>query len=114
VSAASELTAAVVRPSGDLTILTAAERKDELLAALAAADHDLGLEVDLTDVEDLDTAGLQLLLALRSEAAIRDVPLRLVNIGGRAEIVLRAVGLRPDLAPQDSPDATDERWDHVR
>lgn len=108
------LTTGVVRPSGDLTILSAAERRDDLLAALAAADHDLGLELDLADVEDLDTAGIQLLLAFRSEAAARDVPLRVVNVGGRVDVVLRAVGLGPDLTPLDPSGTTDEGWDHVR
>lgn len=113
-SAAPELTAGVVAPSGDLTILTAAERKDEFLAALAAADHDLGLELDLADVDDLDTSGVQLLLAIRSEAAARDIPLRLANVGGRVDIVLRTIGLGPDLAPRDPFGANDEGWDHVR
>lgn len=111
---AAELTTGVLRPVGDLTIPTAAERRDEFLAALDAADHDLGLELDLADVDDLDTAGLQLLLAFRREAAGRDVPLRVVNAGDRVATVLRTVGLRPDLVPHDAPGATDEGWDHVR
>ena len=49
----------------DLTIYHALEQKKTLLAALAATSE---LELDLLQVGDIDTAGLQLLLLLKKEA----------------------------------------------
>ena len=48
----------------ELTIVTAAEHRERLLAALADG---TGLRVDLSGVSDLDTAGLQVLLLARNE-----------------------------------------------
>jgi anti-anti-sigma factor len=50
---------------GELTIQTAAEQKAVLLAAL---DGTTRLRLDLSGVAELDTAGLQVLLALVAEA----------------------------------------------
>ncbi|NMG04379.1 STAS domain-containing protein [Azoarcus taiwanensis] len=52
-------------PEGELTIYSAAECKDALLAALEESD---GLEIDLGSVTEIDTAGVQLLILLKSEA----------------------------------------------
>ena len=49
----------------DLTIYHAIEQKAFLLEALA---HNDELELDLNEVGDIDTAGLQLLLLLKKEA----------------------------------------------
>ena len=51
---------------GELTIHTAGERRTELLALVEQGDR---LGVDLSAVTELDTAGLQLLLLTRREAA---------------------------------------------
>ncbi|MBB5392421.1 MULTISPECIES: STAS domain-containing protein [unclassified Herbaspirillum] len=53
--------------NGGLTIFQAAERKPELLHALAQASRTLSL--DLSRVDEIDTAGIQLLLLLKREAA---------------------------------------------
>lgn len=50
----------------DLTIYHAAEHRDALLQALTSSDR---LELDLSAVADIDTAGLQLLILLKREAA---------------------------------------------
>lgn len=50
----------------DLTIYNAMEHKQKLLDALNAASH---LELDLSQVGEIDTAGLQLLLLAKREAA---------------------------------------------
>ena len=50
----------------DLTIFTAADKKDALLAFLKTGSE---LEVDLSQVEEIDTAGLQLLILIKREAA---------------------------------------------
>lgn len=49
----------------DLTIYHALEQKHRLLDALNSADE---LELDLMQVGDIDTAGLQLLILLKKEA----------------------------------------------
>lgn len=49
-----------------LTIYQAADQKTKLLDALAAGD---ALELDLSQVGEIDTAGLQLLLLTKREAA---------------------------------------------
>lgn len=49
----------------DLTIYHAAELKQPLLDALAASDN---LELNLSQVAEIDTAGLQLLILLKAEA----------------------------------------------
>jgi anti-sigma B factor antagonist len=56
--------------AGDLTIQAAAAAKDQLLAAARLGEPELGeLQLDLSGVTELDTAGLQLLLLLRRELA---------------------------------------------
>ena len=49
----------------DLTIYHALEQKHRLLDALGSTDE---LELDLMQVGDIDTAGLQLLILLKKEA----------------------------------------------
>ena len=56
---------------GELTIITAAEDKERLLGALQTSS---GLRVDLAAVEEIDTAGLQVLLLARREADRQNVP----------------------------------------
>ena len=51
--------------SEDLTIYHALEQKNQLLDALSSTDV---LELDLLQVADIDTAGLQLLIMLKKEA----------------------------------------------
>ena len=51
--------------SDDLTIYHALAQKALLLAALDGADE---LELDLAQVSEIDTAGLQLLILLKKEA----------------------------------------------
>lgn len=49
----------------DMTIYNAQEQKHELLDALSTNDD---LELDLSQVAEIDTAGLQLLILLKKEA----------------------------------------------
>jgi anti-anti-sigma factor len=58
--------------SGELNIYSAARLWPELLQALEAAER---LEISLAGLEDLDTAGVQVLLMLRREAARQGKPL---------------------------------------
>jgi len=69
-------TAAELRLDGELTIYRAAELKPVLLAAVA--EHPV-LEIDLSQVAEFDSAGLQLLLLAKREALAAGRTLRLAN-----------------------------------
>jgi anti-anti-sigma factor len=66
----------VLRIAGELTIYHAAEAKVRLQEELAS---DPVLEVDLAAVEELDTAGAQLLLWLKREGRARGVAIPFLN-----------------------------------
>lgn len=59
--------------SGEMTIYTAGEIREALIACLAA---NSALDVELSGVSELDSAGVQLLLMLHQEAARAGKPLR--------------------------------------
>ncbi len=61
---------------GEMTIYTAAENKAALFDQL---DECKELELDLSVVNEMDSAGLQILLMLKREAAVKGKQLRLVN-----------------------------------
>lgn len=61
---------------GELTIFTAAERKTHFLDFLKSGNV---LEIDLANVTEIDTAGLQLLMLIEREAAQAGKSLRFVT-----------------------------------
>ncbi|MGF6400268.1 anti-sigma B factor antagonist [Pseudomonas frederiksbergensis] len=61
---------------GELNIYTAAEWKTRLDDLIAQGED---LELDLGRVQELDTAGLQLLIMAKKEANLRNRQLRLAN-----------------------------------
>jgi anti-sigma B factor antagonist len=65
-----------LRLEGELTIYRAEELKPILLAALADANP---LEIDLSGVTELDTAGVQLLLLIKKTAQVQQRELRLLR-----------------------------------
>lgn len=67
---------AVMHIEGELSIYTAAEVKPQLYSALQ---QNAELELDLSAVSEMDSAGLQLLIAAKREAADRGVTLRLTQ-----------------------------------
>lgn len=71
------MSAASLALDGEVTIYRAAELKPQLLQALALAGA--GLEIDLSAVTELDTAGLQLLMLAKQEARALQRELRLVG-----------------------------------
>ncbi|MEV4641782.1 STAS domain-containing protein [Actinoplanes sp. NPDC049548] len=75
---------------GELTIMTAAAHKDRLLSALPGND---GLRVDMSGVEEIDTAGLQVLLLVRREAQRLELPFEIGAAGGSVAEVLAMAGL---------------------
>lgn len=85
---------------GPMTIYEAVDHKRVLLAALADGD---GLEIDLSEVDEMDTAGLQLLLLARREAVRAGKAAVLVASSAAAQEVLVRYQLtshfREDVAP---------------
>jgi len=59
----------------EMTIYQAAPQKQLFVEALASAGQ---IELDLSRVPEIDTAGLQLLILLKREAAARDASVRIV------------------------------------
>lgn len=64
-----------LQPAGGMTIYNAAEWKASLLQALEQGET---LELDLSRVEELDSAGLQVLMLAKREAAQRGKQLTIV------------------------------------
>lgn len=65
-----------VRIDGEMTVYTAVEHKARILDRLDDCEE---LELDLAAVGEIDSAGLQILLVLKREAAHAGRRLRLVN-----------------------------------
>ncbi|EHR69731.1 anti-anti-sigma regulatory factor (antagonist of anti-sigma factor) [Burkholderiales bacterium JOSHI_001] len=82
-------TTPVLALDSDLTIHHAAELKDRLLAALAAGTRCL----DLRDVGECDSAGVQLLLAARRSAQQQGHTLSLAPVSEPVREVLQRYGL---------------------
>lgn len=71
--------------SADLTIYHAAAQKEELLQALAGTER---LELDLSAVGDIDTAGLQLLILVKREAQAKG---KQVSFSGHSNAVRQTI-----------------------
>lgn len=78
------------RPQGELTIYTAAEHRACLVDLLA---QHRAIEVDLSAVSELDTAGLQLLILAKHEADRRGARLRMVGHSAAVTEVFDALDL---------------------
>lgn len=72
---------------GEMTIYTALELKDQLLAPL---DQCADMEIDLAGVTEIDSTGLQLLVMAKNEARERGKNLR---ISGHSPAVLEVLEL---------------------
>jgi len=75
----SAATATVLALDGELTIYRAAELRDLLIGALAGLGEGAALELNLAEVSELDSAGVQLLMAARKTALASQRELRLVG-----------------------------------
>jgi len=62
-----------IQIKGELTIFTAAELRHQLLDALETGAK---VEVDLSEVSEMDSAGMQLMVAAKREAGHRNLQLR--------------------------------------
>ena len=76
-----------MRLAGELTIYNALETKTKLLDAIARNNE---IDIDLGKVNEMDTAGFQLLVLAKREAANQEKLLRLVN---RSESVQEVINL---------------------
>ncbi|MGA6106128.1 STAS domain-containing protein [Pseudomonas solani] len=88
--------------SGGLTIYEVAQAHGELLALLAANARVEAWRLDLAELEELDSAGVQLLLGLRRQLVLAGNTVEVVNLQGAAlEIVslLRLDVLLPGEQP---------------
>lgn len=87
--------------AGELTIQTASQEKAGLLALLdVTTDEGADLELDLSGITELDTAGLQLLLMARREAAAAGRSLSLTAPSQTVLEVLRIAHLDLHLGPE--------------
>lgn len=77
----------VFRVEGEMTIYNAAALKQQLDSLLAES---VQLEIDLSQVSEIDTAGLQLLILAKKECTERSGQLRLV---GHSQPVLDVLDL---------------------
>jgi len=78
---------------GEMTIYRAGELAAELLAAACRATA--AVRIDLSEVTELDTAGLQILLMLRRAVAARGVHLELVRPSACVQEVLELCRQQP-------------------
>ncbi len=75
---------------GEMTIFTAAELKKNLLDNLTACSE---LEIDLSQVSEMDTAGLQLLLLVKMESFIANKEVHITMYSPATLSVLQSYNL---------------------
>lgn len=95
---------AIVSIAGELRIATVADAKPELVATLAACDE---IQVDLRDVGQCDTAGIQLLLMACASARAKGK--RFATMGHPAwfRAALERVGIPFDCLESPTPSSDD-------
>lgn len=84
---------------GELSIYRAAELAAALQAWVAQQSAGTPLDVDLSAVAEMDSAGLQLLLALQRSAEAQAMPWRITQASPAVQEVLALTGLTHWLAP---------------
>jgi anti-anti-sigma factor len=96
--------AVVARITGEVDLSNAHEIRSALTAAIPS--DSLALVLELTDVEHLDSAGIQLLYRLREDLRARGQSLRLViPRGSAAHDALRLAGVSRYIQLAESVDA---------
>lgn len=85
---------ALVAVRGELSIFHAARLRDELFEALSGHPE---LDIDLGEVEDCDSSGIQLLLMLKREARRQDKRLALFNHAPCIADVIELLNLGTEL-----------------
>jgi len=89
--------------SGEMTIYTASALNEELQEMLATQPR--GVVLDLSQVREFDTAGLQLLLCAQREAAAAGRELAVIDPSGAVRDVLELYQLQWLTAPNATPGA---------
>jgi len=74
-----------LRVETDMTIFNAAELKNELLSDMGDCSS---LEVDLSQVGEMDTSGFQLLFMMKREAALRNRDFKIASHSQATEAVI--------------------------
>lgn len=93
-----------LHPVGEMTIYSAAELKPALLQALGESEE---IEIDLADISEIDTSGVQLLMLMKREAAAAGKVLKLAAHSPAVLEVFELLGLGnwfgdPQLLPADA------------
>jgi anti-anti-sigma factor len=84
--------------AGELTIYRAAELCESLKTALAGLADGADLEIDLSAVTEMDSAGAQLLMAVHKSTRASNNGLRLVNPSAAVDEVFETLQLAPHFA----------------
>lgn len=92
-----------VRLEGGLGVVDAARQREQLITLLDSHPGDLSL--DLTQVDEADTSGVQLLLATDRSLRERGHRLHLVQLSSAVEQALRTYGLDASLSPPSTAPA---------
>jgi anti-anti-sigma factor len=87
------MTSSLLRIDGELTIYRAAELAAAMRTALAAVADGGALDLDLSEVAEMDSAGVQLLLAARRSAIESGRALRLIARSAAVDDVLAILHL---------------------
>lgn len=98
-TASKEPAAEPLRLDGELSIYRAAELKPLMLGALSAVGGAAQTRFDLSEVSEIDTAGVQLLLLARREAAACGVVLELAAASPAVRSAFALLELESHLAP---------------
>lgn len=80
--------------TGELTIYTAKEWRDRLMNEMTGSDD---IQVDLTDVSEIDSAGLQLLLSMQRQAGIEGRHLQFGQCSSAVSTLFDFTRLMPSL-----------------
>jgi len=102
---AAEPARAAFRVEGELTIYRAAELWDALKAQLADVPEAACLEIDLSAVSEMDSAGVQLLLATKKSARASGRELRLAGRSAAVDEVLGTLRLDAHFADVSAPNS---------
>lgn len=96
--------AAILEIEGEMTIYRAVELKPLILNALGATQQ---LDIRLSAVSELDTAGVQLLILAQREAEAAGKRVRLLNASAAVREVFNLYRLTDRLSAEDEPSSTD-------
>ncbi len=87
-----EIRKGTIHVRGEMTIYAAASIKEPLFSAIA--DRAKQCRVDLSEVSELDTAGLQLLLMVKRICAARELVLQMVKPSAAVREVMDLLRIR--------------------